>query len=54
MKKKYVAPKIVVKLVKMENSIAAGSANVNPLNEQNELTSEWEDGSDIQLENEWQ
>lgn len=53
MKKKYLPPLMIVEMVEMENSIAAGSAKINPTDSNGELTSEWENQSDIELAKEW-
>ncbi|WP_343566088.1 hypothetical protein [Sphingobacterium sp.] len=45
-KKKYVAPRLAATSVAMEASIAAGSANVQPTNSNQEVKSEWNNEGD--------
>lgn len=51
--KKYVRPTLKTHMLICENTIAAGSASVTPLNENSIVRHEWETGPEIVFEQSW-
>lgn len=52
-KKDYIAPELEVIRVEMEQGIAAGSATVNPADNNNEIKDEWEKDPDNNNSMDW-
>ncbi len=51
--KQYATPKIDIDFIRLEHSIAAGSAIVTPLDGNSEVLHEWETGPDVSGELLW-
>ncbi len=49
----YVAPKIGVTIIQIEDSIAVASAMVSPLSNSSELIEEWENDTDYTESHDW-
>ena len=54
MKKVYNPPSLTILYLKMEQTIAAGSAIVVAPDEQNQIFEEWQIGADLEKSIEWQ
>ncbi|MEH6305827.1 hypothetical protein RYH73_09240 [Olivibacter sp. CPCC 100613] len=52
-KNPYVAPLITVELIAMEEGIATGSAMVRPVNDTGQIKTEWQEGTDISRDINW-